>query len=99
MKVAMICTGGLSTNWIVKRIDEYAKDHQLDVELKAYGLADYYPAIKEADAVLLGPQIGYYQKEIQEKLGHEIGVISSASYAKADAAEILAQAATLASQK
>lgn len=69
------------------------------MDLKAYGLTDYYPVIEEADAVLLGPQIGYYRKEIEEKLGHKIGVISSAAYATANAAEILDQAKTLASQK
>ena len=96
MKIVLICTGGLSTNWIVKRLEEFAKDHNEVVDLKAYGLADYYPAVAQADAVLLGPQISYYKDEIEQKLGHPIGVISANDYATANAEHIFAQAFELA---
>lgn len=99
MKVSLICTGGLSTNWIIAKIEEYAKEHDQAIEIQAFGAADYYPAACDSDAVLLGPQIGYYKKEVEEKLGMEIGVISSADYAKANIGEILMMAKKLANKK
>lgn len=91
MNVILICTGGLSTSWIVRKIEEYAKTADPNLQLKNYGLADYEPAVKDADAILLGPQIGYYQKEIAEKTGKKVGVISSKDYATANCPAILEQ--------
>lgn len=99
MIVSLICTGGLSTNWIVAKIQDYAKEHSQDIEIQAFGATDYYPGASESDAVLLGPQIGYYQKEVQDKLGMEVGVISSADYATANIGEILMMAKKLANKK
>ncbi len=96
MKIALICTGGLSTNWILNKLRDYAQSQNQTIDFKAYGLTDYFPNVQDADAVLLGPQIGYYQKEIEGRLGRKIGVISSNDYATANAEHILNQAFTLA---
>ncbi|MDO4664172.1 MAG: hypothetical protein Q4A59_04740 [Erysipelotrichaceae bacterium] len=99
MKVSLICTGGLSTNWIVAKIKDYAKEHDQEIEIQAFGIADYYPAVCDSDAVLLGPQIGYYQNEVQDKLGREVGVITPADYATANIGEILMAAKKLANKR
>lgn len=99
MKLVLICSGGLSTTWIVRKIKEYAAANEPDLELANYGLADYDPQAKAADVILLGPQIGYYQKEIEEKTGRPVGVISSSDYATANCQKILEQAKSLAAEK
>lgn len=96
MKVSLICTGGLSTNWLVARMEEYTKEHDEQVEVRAFGAADYYPDAADSDAVLLGPQISYYKKDVEAKLGCEVAVISSGDYATANIENILAQAKKLA---
>lgn len=96
MNIVLICTGGLSTTWIVRKIRDYAKTNAPDLELANYGLADYESNVQKADVILLGPQIGYYQKEVEEKTGKPVGVISSADYATANCEKIIKQAQQLA---
>lgn len=99
MKISLICTGGLSTDWIVGKIKSYAQEHGQVVDVQTFGAADYDPGASEGDAILLGPQIGYYQEEVQEKLGMEVGVISSADYATANIGDILMMAKKLAKKR
>lgn len=87
----MICAGGLSTNWIVDRLRRYCEANQIDLELTACGLSDYLPAAREADAVIMGPQIAYYQKEVEAQVGHEVDTISSRDYALANEKQIIQQ--------
>lgn len=98
MKVTLVCTGGMSTSWIVNKIREYASTHELDLELNAFGLLDYLPQGKESDVILLGPQIGYYQKKVAQKTNKPVGVISSKDYATANVEGIIQQAKNLAQQ-
>lgn len=96
MKLTLICSGGMSTSWIVNKIQEYAQTNEPDLELNAFGLLDYLPQGKEADVILLGPQIGYYQKKIAKKTNRPVGVISAKDYATANVAGIIQQAKDLA---
>ncbi len=93
MKLVLICAGGLSTSWIVRKMKDYAREHNLDLDVQACGLADYEDPASGADLVLLGPQIGYYQKEISQRLNRPITVIDSADYALANIETILKKAA------
>lgn len=88
-KIVMICAGGLSTNWLVKRLKGYCQAHQIPLEIEAYGLADYLPAAYHADAILLGPQIAYYQNEIERKSGRKVETVSCNDYALANCEKII----------
>lgn len=99
MRIDLICSGGLTSSWIVKKVEEYISSRKLPYELTSRGLGDYYPVSRHADAVLLGPQIGYYKEEVEKRLGVPVGVISSRDYALANAKEILALAETVAKEK
>ncbi len=92
MKLVLICAGGLSTSWIVRKFKDYAKTKELDLDVESCGLADYEDLASKADIVLLGPQIGYYQKEINERLHQPVTVIDSSDYALANVEGILKQA-------
>ncbi len=95
MKLTLICSGGMSTSWIVNKIKEYASENEPDLQLNAFGLLDYLPAAKEADVILLGPQIGYYKEKIAHRTGKPVDVISSKDYATANIAGIVQQAKAL----
>lgn len=82
-----------------QKVEEYISSRKLPYELTSRGLGDYYPVSRHADAVLLGPQIGYYKEEVEKRLGVPVGVISSRDYALANAKEILALAETVAKEK
>lgn len=95
MRIDLICSGGLTSGWIVEKLEQYLSAHKMNVEVNARGINDYYPIARHADVVLLGPQIGYYKEEVERKLGKPVGVISSRDYALANSREIIAQAKAL----
>lgn len=95
MKLILICSGGMSTSWIVNKIKDYASQNEPDLELNAFGLLDYFPHANEADVILLGPQIGYYKDKIAKRTGKPVAVISSKDYATANTAGIVQQAKEL----
>lgn len=85
----LICTGGLSTTWLEKKLMDFSQSHDLDLDIKACGLSEYPELAKDADYVILGPQIGYYQKEVSETLGRTVNAISPNDYALANCEAIL----------
>lgn len=95
MRIDLICSGGMTSSWIVKKLEQYITAKKLDVEVNARGINDYYPIARHADVVLLGPQIGYYKEEVEKKLQRPVGVISSRDYALANSREIIDQAKAL----
>lgn len=99
MRIDLICSGGLTSTWIAKKLESYIKAKKLPIEMNARGLNDYYPVSRHADAVLLGPQIGYYKEEVERKLEMPVGVISSQDYALANSKSIIDQAMALAEEK
>ncbi|UNT96996.1 PTS sugar transporter subunit IIB [Allobaculum mucilyticum] len=99
MRIDLICSGGLTSSWIVEKLENYIRANKLDIEVNARGLNDYYPLSRHADAVLLGPQIGYYKDEVEKKLKKPVAVISSRDYALANSKEIIQQANLLAQKK
>lgn len=41
MRIDLICSGGLTSSWIVKKVEEYISSRKLPYELTSRGLGDY----------------------------------------------------------
>lgn len=67
MKIVLLCNAGMSTSLLVNKMKEAAKSEGLDVEISAHAVSEVEKA-KEADVVLLGPQIRFNLSKIQAKL-------------------------------
>lgn len=88
-KVVMYCTGGVSTKILVDKIKEEAASVNYDINIEAYGITDAHIA-KDADLVLLGPQIRYKLDKFRENLpGKMIDVVNTKDYGAMDAKSIL----------
>ena len=88
-KVVMFCTGGVSTKVLVDKLKEEAANINYDIDIEAYGITDAHIA-KDADLVLLGPQIRYKLDKFRENLPDKmIDVVNTKDYGAMDAKSIL----------
>jgi cellobiose PTS system EIIB component len=91
--ILLICANGMSTAIIVKKMEEAAKEKNIEVSIKACSIANAPGLIGKADIALLGPQIRFNLKKIQS-LNPNIPVYSMdmSSYGLMDGAAILVDA-------
>lgn len=68
-KILLVCSAGMSTSFLVTKMEKSSKDKGVETKIWAVGEADSEEAIKEADVVLLGPQVRHLLSKIKEMAG------------------------------
>ncbi len=66
-KIMLCCSAGMSTSLLVKKMLEEAEKRSLSVDIKAFGVAEFEQQVGNYQGVLLGPQVKYMQKDLQNK--------------------------------
>lgn len=66
-KIMLCCSAGMSTSLLVKKMLDEAAKRGLEVEIKAFGVAEFEQQVSQYQVVLLGPQVKYMQKDLQSK--------------------------------
>ena len=66
-KIMLCCSAGMSTSLLVKKMEEAAEAKNLNVEIKAFGVAEFDENMPNYHVVLLGPQIKYMQNNLSSK--------------------------------
>lgn len=93
LKVVLLCAGGASTGMLAKKMEEVAKTVNLDAKVDAYGVAQAASVGVDADVIMLGPQVGYQQKDVQAQVPDKpVVVIDMLDYGRMNAKKILSQA-------
>ncbi|MCC8023999.1 MAG: PTS sugar transporter subunit IIB [Clostridium sp.] len=95
VKVGIFCFAGMSTSVLVKRMQEFAKEKNLDCEIDAYPQSEVADRAPGLDVVLLGPQIKYYQKRIEDickPSGVPVMVVSNVDFGRMDGKKVLTEA-------
>lgn len=67
LKITLCCNGGVSTKLLCKKIISAAESHEFEVECDAYSATMIDAAAPGSDLILMGPQIKFMAKTIQEK--------------------------------
>ncbi len=83
MKILLICAFGMSTSIIAEKIKAAFGPEERDWTVEAKEVTDFKDCVKDYDAVLLGPQIGFRKEElskIAEPYGVKVMVINSMDY-------------------
>lgn len=92
MKIMLVCAGGMSTGILMKKMQKWAADKEIDLEVKAFGVGEYGAHYTEYDCILLGPQISYKEKEIRQLVsGKPVEIIKSFDYAVGNVDNIMNQ--------
>ncbi|AEB07713.1 phosphotransferase system lactose/cellobiose-specific IIB subunit [Coriobacterium glomerans PW2] len=92
-KIVLMCAGGMSTSIIMKNIKRAAEEEGLECEVVARAIADAADAGRDADVILLGPQVGYAIDDVRASCpGVPVDVIEMIAYGMMDGKKALAQA-------
>ena len=73
-KIRLFCGGGFSTSLLVNKMKDYAASIGYDCLVDAHSYPQVEEFGKDADIVLLGPQIKYEMNNIKAKLGEGVKV-------------------------
>lgn len=94
-RILLACSSGMSTSLLVSKMREEAQKRGLKLDIRAVGQEKAKDEIKNADVVLIGPQMRFLLDDLRsaaESLGVPIDVIDMQAYGLADGKAVLDQA-------
>ncbi len=95
-KIVLLCNQGMSTSALVMKMREVAERNNLDYDIQAYSVDSAETTAKDADVILLGPQIRYKKTEVQKQFPDKpVDVIDMAVYGMLDGKKVVIQARKL----
>jgi len=95
VKILLICAGGMSTSILTKKLEKYAAEHGIELEILARGMNEYDDVYQRFDVILLGPQVSYQKTSIENDTHKPVAVIAPYDYAVGNAENIFKQVAKL----
>lgn len=89
-KILLMCSAGMSTSIMVKKMKEAAKSHKEEVQINAIAEQALEEHIAGTDIILLGPQVRFLQDKVQaEAKNVPVRVIDMMDYGTMNGAKIL----------
>ncbi|MHC1681850.1 MAG: PTS sugar transporter subunit IIB [Clostridiaceae bacterium] len=91
-KITLMCSGGMSTSLLVKKMRDAAKKLGEEVEIRAVSEGNLEIYDKDTDILLLGPQIRFLLPELKERYSNTdmfVGVIDSIDFGMMDGEKVL----------
>ena len=82
-KILLLCSAGMSTSIVVKKMKEAAEKRGLDSQIEAVGLEQFNDKLGEYDVFLLGPQVRFKKDELNkvaQEVGKKVDVINAMDY-------------------
>ena len=91
VKILLVCSAGMSTSMLVKKMQEEAAQRSLDAEIIAVGDADSSEHLETSNIVMLGPQVRYLEKNMVDRVDNKIPVcvIDMQAYGMMNGAKVL----------
>lgn len=82
--IVLLCSGGMSSSYIVEQIKKACLDSKYDFNIESFGVHDLSVA-RNAHLVLLAPQVAYQKRLIQNKLPtRSVAIIDRKDYGLMD---------------
>lgn len=98
MKIILVCSAGMSTSMLVKKMRDSAEARNIDVEISAVAESQLKNNLENLDVVLIGPQVRYLEKKIKQQLepqGIKVDIINQLAYGMMKGDKVLDQAIEL----
>lgn len=92
MKIILVCSAGMSTGELVKKMQKISEDKKLDIDIKGIGYTSINDEIDGANVILLGPQVRYTLRkviEIAEPKDIPVEVIDNITYGMRNAQKVM----------
>lgn len=64
-----------------EKMEQYANDQGIGLDIKAVGLMDYQDYAQDYDVILLGPQVSYKLDSVKESVSKPVATIPAMDYA------------------
>lgn len=92
-KILLVCSAGMSTSIVVKKMEEAAKSKGIEAKIWAVGDAQAKDNVEEADIVMLGPQVKFLLDKMKTLAGDTpVEVINMQHYGMMNGEAILEKA-------
>lgn len=83
-KIILLCSAGMSSSILVRNMQKAAAMSNFDCTIEAFAFDSYKKVCKDADCVLLGPQVGFQKDLIAQDVHCPIVVIDRMTYGVMD---------------
>ena len=93
-KVMFVCSAGMSTSLLVEKVKKEASTAGVDLDIYAVSEAEAKKDLKQAEVLLLGPQVRYLENTFRKELegsGVKLDVIEMRTYGLMDGKKVFAQ--------
>ncbi|MEG0366162.1 MAG: PTS sugar transporter subunit IIB [Coprobacillus sp.] len=98
--IMLCCASGMSTSLLVEKMKKSASEKGIQADIWAIGANEVKANADKADVILLGPQVKYAQKKIEEEAaGVPVGNIDMRDYGMMNGASVLQQAIDMIEKK
>ena len=95
MKILLVCSAGMSTSLLVTKMLKAAAAINLEVDISAHSASEAKKLVKNADVVLLGPQVRFMKNEFIKLATVPVDVIDMMAYGRMDGEKVLLSALAL----
>lgn len=90
-KIILLCSAGMSTSMLVKKMQEAAAAESFECEIAAYPMSEAKAKASDADVILLGPQVRFSKGKIEEQCpGIPVEAIDMKLYGRMDGKGVMA---------
>lgn len=88
--IVLLCAAGMSTSLLVTKMKEAADKKGFECEINAYPMSEAAEKGKDADAILLGPQVQFNLNKVKAMFPDKIvDAIDMQSYGRMDGESVL----------
>ncbi|MDN7285636.1 PTS sugar transporter subunit IIB [Listeria monocytogenes] len=90
--IMLVCSAGMSTSLLVKKMTEAIEKQQVDAAVIAVAEADFDKYKGNVDVVLLAPQVRFLEKNLKrvlDPLGIPVAIINGIDYGTMDGEKVL----------
>lgn len=95
INIYLFCNAGMSTSILVNKIQEAANLENIECHVAAFPVTQASLKGKDADIILLGPQVGYLLKKVQDECpDKKVILMDMRSYGLMDGKAVFAQVKT-----
>ncbi|EMG27997.1 PTS system beta-glucoside-specific, IIB component [Listeria fleischmannii 1991] len=99
-KLMLMCNAGMSTSVLVKKMQKSAALQGIEIDIWAISETDFEKNWRNADAILLGPQVSYMKDKVDQTVGAiPVDVIAIVDYGRMNGEKVLAQGLQLLENK
>ena len=88
-KIYLFCAAGMSTSLLVTKMQEAAKELSFDCTIEAHPVSEVSERAKDADVVLLGPQVRFQLNKVKEQCTCPVEAIDMRAYGMMDGKAVI----------